>query len=36
MHVGGQEYALQHGSQHKSNYFVEKSQISGVRFQVIV
>ena len=36
MHFGGQEYALQHGSQYKSYYFVEKSQISGVRFQVIV
>ena len=24
-HVGGQEYALQHGSQYKSYYFVEKS-----------
>ena len=24
-HVGGQEYALQHGGQYKSYYFVEKS-----------
>ena len=24
-HVGGQEYALQYGSQYKSYYFVEKS-----------
>ena len=24
-HVEGQEYALQHGSQYKSYYFVEKS-----------
>ena len=24
-HVGGQEYALQHGRQYKSYYFVEKS-----------
>ena len=24
-HVGGQEYALQHGSQYKSYYFAEKS-----------
>ena len=24
-HVGGQEYALQHGGQDKSCYFVEKS-----------
>ena len=23
-HVGGQEYALQHGGQYKSYYFVEK------------
>ena len=24
-HVGGQEYAIQHGGQYKSYYFVEKS-----------
>ena len=24
-HVGGQKYALQHGGQYKSYYFVEKS-----------
>ena len=30
-HVGGQEYALQHGTQYKSYYFVEIFTLSAIK-----